>query len=250
MAQQNNSDARETDNQNDTVAETGTGNQAPPSAHRADTMVRAVGPDARKAMEQGGSTANEPRFTKGRNAPPTDQSRYPYTVEQMDEILREAPKGLFPDTPGGDGATPLTLDRQNFLIEMGNRGRFPSVQETERWARAVFNALRRRAVEIDDALTYEFAALVRVGESPEVQVQEMMWGGDYLDRSMRLLNMLGAWTRQEFYAQVASEADETADDAWVDAAIYSYFGTLKAFLGDDADTIGNLGELAPIWEQA
>src|SRR4051794_26228880 len=68
----------------------------PPSAHRADTMVRAVGADARQAMERGADTHNEPSFTKGRNAPPTDQSRYPYTVEQMDEMLTQAPQGIFP----------------------------------------------------------------------------------------------------------------------------------------------------------
>jgi len=222
----------------------------PPSAHRADTMVRAVGADARQAMERGASTRNEPSFTKGRNAPPTDQSRYPYTVEQMDEMLSEAPQGIFPDTPGGDGATRLSADRNRFLAEMGNRGHFPSQQETERWARAVFNAFRHRAVEVDDALTAEFAALVRVGEAPEVQVEEMMWGGDYLDRLMRLTSVLGAWSRDEFYTQVAQEGGETVDDPWVDAAIYSFLGTLKLFLGPDADGVANLGELASVWERA
>jgi hypothetical protein len=222
----------------------------PPSAHRADTIVRGVSPEARQTMERGGSTGNEPSFTKGRNAPPTDQSRYPYTVEQMDELLTEAPPGLFPDTPGGDGATPLSADRNHFLAEMGNRGRFPSQQETDRWARAVFNAFRHRAIEVDDALTAEFAGLVRVGEAPEVQVEEMMWGGDYLDRFTRLVTVLGAWTKEEFYEQVAEEAGETVDDPWVDAAVHSFFGTLKAFLGDDADRVGNLGELTPVWEQA
>lgn len=226
------------------------GTLPPPKAHRADTMVRGVAPDARRAMERGGSTGDEPSFTKGRNAPPIDQSRYPYTTEQMDQMLTEAPQGLFPDTPGGDGATPLSTDRNSFLAEMGNRGHFPSQRETERWARAVFNAFRQRAVEVDDALTAEFAALVRVGEAPEVQVEEMMWGGDYLDRSLRLLSMLGDWTREDFYQQVAEEAGETADDPWVDAAVHSYLGTLKAFLGPDADGVGDLGELAPVWERA
>jgi len=226
------------------------GTLPPPSAHRADTMVRGVGADARQAMERDASTRGEPSFTKGRNAPPTDQSRYPYTVEQMDEMLTQAPPGLFPDTPGGDGATPLSADRNSFLAEMGNRGHFPSHQETDRWARAVFNAFRHRALEVDDALILELTNLVRVGEAPEVQVEEMMWGGDYLDRMMRFVSVLGSWTRDEFYEQVAEEAGETPDDPWVDAAVHSFLGTLKAFLGDDADRVGNLGELTPVWEKA
>lgn len=171
-------------------------------------------------------------------------------VAEMDEMLTTGPKGIFPDAPGGDGATPLSADRNGFLVEMGNRGHFPSQQETEHWARAVFNALRHRAIEVDDALATEFAALVRVGEAPDVQVEEMMWGGDYLDRSIRLLSMLGAWTHHDFYEQVAQEGGETANDPWVDAAIHSYLGTLKAFLGSDADGVANLGELTAVWEQA
>jgi hypothetical protein len=226
------------------------GTLPPPSAHRADTMVRGVGADARQAMERDATTHGEPSFTKGRNAPPVDQSRYPYTVEEMDEMLTKAPQGLFPDTPGGDGATPLSADRNSFLADMGDRGRFPSQKETERWARSVFNAFRHRALEVDDALILEFTSLVRVGEAPEVQVEEMMWGGDYLDRMMRLVSVLGTWTRQEFYEQVAEEAGETPDDPWVDAAIHSFLGTLKAYLGSDADGVRNLGELAPVWEKA
>jgi len=220
----------------------------PPSAHRADTMVRAVSPEARQEMERGGTFGNQPSFTKGVNAPTVDQSSYPYTVEQMDEILTEAPRGLFPDTPGGDGATPLSADRKQFLQEMGNRGHFPSERETERWARAVFNALRQRAVEQDDALAEEFAAVVRVGEAPEVQVQEMMWGRDFLDRMSRALSVSGTWSRQTFYEYVAQEAGEAVDDPWVDAAVYSFLGTLKSFIGDDG-AAPELGELQAIWER-
>jgi hypothetical protein len=221
----------------------------PPSAHRADTMVRAVGPDARQEMERGGGFRNQASFTKGQNAPTTDQSRLPYTVEQMDEMLQEAPRGLFPDTPGGDGATPLSADRNNFLATMGERGHFPSQRETERWARAVFNVLRQHAIEQDDALTTEFAVVVRPGEAPEVQVEEMMWGGDFLDRMSRALSVASTWTRHEFYEQVAEEARETADDPWVDAAVHSFLSTLKSFLGDTADRISNLGELQEIWDR-
>ncbi len=221
----------------------------PPSADRADTMVRAVSPEARQEMEHGGVFRNQASFTKCVNAPTIDQSRLPYTVEEMDETLREAPRGLFPDTPGGDGATPLSADRNTFLAAMGNRGHFPSQRETERWARAVFNALRQRAKEQDDALATEFAAVVRVGEAPEVQVEEMMWGGDFIDRMSRALCVVGTWGRREFYEQVAEEAGETADDPWVDAAVYSFMGTLKSFLGENAHRVSSLGELQEIWDR-
>lgn len=225
------------------------GKLPPPSAHRADTMVRAVGPDARQEMEHNGVFRNQASFTKGVNAPTTDQSRYNYTVEEMDEMLSEAPRGLFPDTPGGDGATPLSADRNAFLDTMGERGHFPSRRETEKWARAVFNALRQRAVEQDDALAMEFSAVVRVGEAPEVQVEEMMWGGDFLDRMSRALSVAGTWTKNEFYEQVAEEAGATVDDPWVDAAVHSFLGTLKSFLGDDRRVGTDLGELQEIWSK-
>jgi len=229
--------------------EAGSDTIPPPRAHRADTMVRAVGPDARKEMERGGVDRNEANFTKGANAPTTDRTRYPYTVEQMDEYLTEAPRGIFPDTPGGDGATPLSADRGRFLAEMGRRGHFPSQGETVKWARAVFNAFRQHAIESDDALAAEFASVVRVGEAPEVQVEEMMWGGEYADRMSRLVAVAGDWSRQALYEQIAEEAGETADDPWVDAAVHSFLGTLKMFIGDDSREFGNLGELQQLWDR-
>ena len=53
-------------------------------------------------------------------------------------------------------------------------------------------------------------------------------------------DVVGAWTKEEFYEQVAEEAGEAADDPWVDAAVHSFFGTVKAFLGEDADRVANL----------
>jgi hypothetical protein len=224
------------------------GKLPPPSAHRADTMVRAVAPDARQEMEHNGVFQNQASFTKGVNAPTVDQSRYPYTTEQMDELMREAPQGLFPDTPGGDGATPLSADRQTFLRMMGDKGRFPSQRETEKWARAVFNALRHRALEKDEALILEMKTVVRFGEAPEVQVEEMMWGGDFVDRMSRLVTLLNTWPKREFYEQVAEEGGETVDDPWVDAAVHSFLGTLKVFLDGTADRLGNLGEMQQVWD--
>jgi len=226
---------------------TSEGTLPPPSAHRADTMVRAVSPAARQEMERGNDRTNQPSFTKGDNAPTADRSRYPYTVEDMDELLTEAPKGLFPDTPGGDGATPLSPDRGTFLATMGDRGHFPSQQETEKWARAVFNAIRQCAIEHDEALATEFASVVRIGEAPEVQVEEMMWGGDFLGRMRNALNVDSKWSVQDFYAHVAGEAGQHVDDPKVEAAIVSFFGTLKSYLTGDGMT--NLNELQEVWNR-
>jgi hypothetical protein len=224
----------------------------PPVAHRPDTMVRATGPGARTELERGDTTfGNQASFIKGQNAPTVDQARLPYTVEQMDDELREAPQGLFPDTPGGAGAMPLAPERATFLDEVTQLGHFPSRTEAEKWVRAVFNALRRRAIETDDALATELADVVRVGEAPEVQVEEMMWGGDFVDRFTRMVSLLRTWNRREFYVQVAAEADETLDDPWVEAAVYSFLGALKRTLGEHADrAVGNLGELQEVWERA
>lgn len=232
------------------AAET-SGQLPPPSAFRPDSVVRATGADARREMQQHANSDhdNDPNFTKGHNAPTSDQARTGYTVEQMDSYLEEAPRGVFPDTPGGAGATPLSADRGTFIGEVARRGHFPSNREAEKWTRAVFNALRHRAIEVDDALATEFASVVRVGEAPEVQVEEMMWGGDFVDRFSRLVCILQDWTKAEFYQQVAEEGHETVDDPWVDAAIHSFFGVLKQSLGDDADHC-KLGQMQDVWERA
>lgn len=225
----------------------------PPADFRPDSIVRGVSPQARQTMQSGNTDfGNEATFTKGQNAPTTDQSRGNYTVEQMDQYLTGSREGLFPDTPGGAGATPLSADRHTFIGEVTNLGHFPSRQEAEKWTRAVFNALRHHAYEADDrALMDELKQAVRFGESPEVQVEEMMWGGDFVDRFSRMTTLLQSWSKAEFYKQIAEEAGETADDPWVDAAVHSFFGALKRTLGDDADrTVGQLGELQDVWQRA
>jgi uncharacterized protein (DUF2267 family) len=220
---------------------------APPSAHRADHMVRGVSGEARQQMERGNQQTNEPSFTKGANAPTMDQSRGLYTVEEMDQMLTQAPRGIFPDTPGGDGATPLSVERDTFLANMTERGRFDSDDETVRWARAVFNTIRERAIEHDNALAADFSDVIRVGEAPEVQVEEMMWGGDFLGRMQRALGVKSSWSVEDFYASVAAEAGTTPDDAWVDAAVHSFLGTLKSYLGDGG--IASVGELQAVWDR-
>ena len=250
----------DTDNGMDPVRSVGieeaenSGKLPPPSAHRPDTIVRATGPDARMAMERHGDSDFDDQnlFAKGQNAPTRDLSRTPYTVEQMDSILEETPQGVFPDTPGGAGATPLSADRNTFIADVTEIGHFPSRREAEKWTRAVFNGLRHHTYEVDDrALMDEFKNNVRFGEAPEVQVEEMMWGGDFVDRYARMTALLQNWSKQAFYEQVAEEAGETPDDPWVDAAVHSFFGALKRALGDNADRmVTNLGELQEVWDRA
>ncbi len=224
----------------------------PPVEHRPDTMVRATSPEARTEMERGDTTfGNEASFTKGRNAPTTEQTGLPYTVEQMDEQLREAPQGLFPDTPGGAGATPLSSVRETFLEQMHRRGGYSSRGEAETAAQAVFNALRRRAIEIDDPIMAELSGMVRVGEAPEVQVEEMMWGGDSVDRLARLVTLLQNGNQHDFYTQVQQESGKAVDTGWAERAVTSFFAALKHVGGEQVQQgIGHLGELQGVWERA
>ena len=60
------------------------------------------------------------------------------------------------------------------------------------------------------------------------------------------VSVIGVWPRSKFYELVAAEAGETADDPWVDAAVHSYLGTLKSYLGDEANRLPNLGELQEV----
>lgn len=220
----------------------------PPSAHRPDSMVRAVSGEARQEMERGDQQRNESNFTKGRNAPTLDQSRYPYTVEDMDAALSEAPRPIFPDAPGGDGATPLSVERDTFLANMQERARFASDDETVRWAQAVFNGIRERAITQDETLGDLFSEVIRIGEAPEVAVEEMMWGGDFIGRMQKALAVDSSWTQEQFYSFVAQEADASANDPWVEAAVSSFLGTLKSYLGDEAPE--KLNELQAVWDRA
>lgn len=223
---------------------------APPASYRPDSVVRAVSPEARVEMERGDSHRNEANFTKGRNAPTLNQMQgSSKTTDATDEYLFNAPRGIFPDTPGGAGATPLATARRSFLNDVASIGHFPSLGEAERWTRAVFNSLRHRAVEVDDQMAAELASVIRVGEAPEVQVEEMMWGGDWLARFSQLVCLLQNWKRVEFYEQVAQQASETPDDPWVDAAVYSFFGALKRAMGDNAERC-SVGELQEAWDKA
>jgi uncharacterized protein (DUF2267 family) len=225
------------------------GTLPPPETHRPDTMVRGVSPNARKEMENAENTDlhNQASFTKGKNAPTVDRTGLPYTVEQMDEMFTQAPKPLFPDSPGGGGAAPLSADRDAFLDDMVACGHFGSRQEAARWAKAVFDALRLRLIEVDSARATVFDSVVRVGEAPEVQVEEMMWGQGYVDRFSLLVSNLRDWNKSDFYRQVANYGRVQPDDPWVEVAVHSFFSALKRRIGDAACDVGELREL---WQSA
>ncbi len=149
------------------------------------------------------------------------------------------------------GSTPPSPDRAAFLRTMSDRARFPSLDETERWAQAVFNALRHHALEQDPSLLTEFSSVVKVGEAPEVQVREMLWGGNFTERMLTMASYLGSWDRAGLDQKVADEAGVQPGDPWIDAAVTSFFGALKVQAGDDADhSLPALGALQPLWDQA
>ena len=112
---------------------------------------------------------------------------------------------------------------------------------------AVFNVLRQKALEADKTVASELAAVVRVGEAPEVQVEEMMWGGDYVARLGTLIENAQDLNKQDFYHAVSHQASSTADDPWVENAVYSFFAALKK--RNASINADNLGELRDIWER-
>ncbi|MBA3944508.1 MAG: hypothetical protein H0X37_08105 [Herpetosiphonaceae bacterium] len=149
------------------------------------------------------------------------------------------------------GSTALSPDRDAFLHVMSDYGHFSSLGETERWAKGVFDALRHHALEQDETIMTELNGVVKVGEAPETQVREMMWGGNFVERMVEMVSYLQTWTKQGFYAKVAQEAGSREGDALVEAAVCGFFHALKEQLGADADrSVPNLGELQADWESA
>ncbi len=149
------------------------------------------------------------------------------------------------------GSTALSPDREAFLRVMSDYGHFSSLDETERWAKGVFDALRQHALEQDETIMTELNGVVKVGEAPETQVREMMWGGNFAQRMAELTSYLQTWTKQGLYAKVAQEAGSQAGDPWVEAAVCGFFHALKEQLGADAErSVPNLGQLQADWQSA
>lgn len=219
----------------------------PPQAEPDGTIASSADSETRRELESEGNPQGAAVFTKGDNAPTFNQTGLPYTVQDMDDLETGPTRGS--DTPSGSGATPLSLDREAFIHDVMRSGHFISPGEAQTWSKAVFNALRRRALEADHTVMTAFAPLVRAGETPDVQVEEMMWGGDYAQRMLMLLKTLNSPSKAEFYRDVAQQVNETADDPWVEDAVYSFFGALKQRVGGD-ETLENLGELHDVWVRA
>lgn len=173
----------------------------------------------------------------------------------IDEPGTDLPAGLHrpANTRTPDAITPSDLSpaRDQFLQTMLARGNFGSLREAERWAQGVFDAARHRALESDHAAYTQLMGTVKFGEAPEVQVQEMMWGGNFVERMVSLASYLQTWDKASFYAKVAEEAGSKPGDPQVEPAVEAFFAALKEQLGPEAfHSLPDLGEIQPIWDRA
>ncbi len=218
-----------------------------PQAEQPDRLASSARSEARQELENEGNPQGAAVFTKGDNAPTFNQTGLPYDTTEMNRQAHEPDGGA--DKPGGDGATPLSAERMPFLDDLVKSGHFGDRVTAAHWAKAVFNVLRARALDADpDTFSNELAQVVRVGEAPAVQVEEMMWGGDFIKRWSRMLNALQQPTKQQFLRDVAQAASSDAADPWVEDAVYNVLGAIKS-RSDSVDP-SNLGELQSIWQQA
>jgi uncharacterized protein (DUF2267 family) len=220
----------------------------PPQVTLHHTVASSADVETRRNMQNTDAAQGSAGFTKGDNANTFERTGLPYTVEDM--ARQEAGPARGADVPAGSGATPISADRDAFLAEMVQNGHFGDAAEADRWATAVFNALRERALENDTsmAIATELGSVIRVGEAPEVQVAEMIWGGDFVSRMQTLLGAMSDVKKSDFLRTVATYANSSPEDPWVEGAVYSFFGALKSRAGNvDA---GKLGELGEIWRSA
>jgi hypothetical protein len=218
----------------------------PPQVTLNHTAASSADDATRRNMQNTDGAQGAAGFTKGNNANTMERTGLPYTTEDMARQGAGPARGA--DVPAGSGATPISADRDAFLAEMVKNGRFGDAAEADRWATAVFNALRERALASDKTIASELGAVVRVGEAPEVQVAEMIWGGDFVARMQAMLGAMSEVKQGDFLRTVATYANSSPEDPWVEGAVYSFFGALKSRAGDvDA---GKLGELGEIWRSA
>ncbi|HYF63703.1 MAG TPA: hypothetical protein VD886_12865 [Herpetosiphonaceae bacterium] len=217
----------------------------PPQVTLRHTAASSADDATRRNMQNTDGAQGEAGFTKGDNSNTMERTGLPYTADDM------ARQGVGPargaDVPAGSGATPISADRDAFLADMVKLGHFADADEADTWATAVFNALRERALESDKTIASELGLVVRVGEAPEVQVAEMIWGGDFVARLRTLIGALSDVNKGDFLRTVATYAKSGAEDPWVEGAVYSFFGALKSRAGDiDASRLGELGQ---VWQR-
>ena len=216
-----------------------------PQAKQPPRIASSASSEARQELENEGNPQGAAVFTKGDNAPTFNQTGLPYTQTDMNRQQHEPDGGA--DQPGGDGATPLSRERGNFLKDVMRTGHFADQVEAVLWTKAFFNVLREYALPHNVELRSELSQLVREGESPDVQLQEMLWGGDFVDRFARMLNAMQAPSRQVFLRGMATAANTSADDPWVEDALYAILSAIKE--RSDAVDSNGLGDLQTIWER-
>jgi hypothetical protein len=62
-----------------------------------------------------------------------------------------------------------------------------------------------------------------------------------------MLGAMSAVKKSDFLRTVATYANSSPEDPWVEGAVYSFFGALKSRAGDiDASRLGELGQ---IWQR-
>jgi len=219
----------------------------PPQVTLRHTAASSADDATRRNMQNTDGAQGAAGYTKGNNANTMERTGLPYTAEDMARQGAGPSRGA--DVPAGSGATPISADRDAFLADMVESGHFGGTDEADKWATAVFNALRERALESDTsmAVATELGSVIRVGEAPEVQVAEMIWGGDFVARLRTLIGALSDVGKDDFLRTVATYAKSSADSPWVEDAVYSFFGALKRRAGDvDASRLGELGQ---IWQR-
>jgi len=217
----------------------------PPQVTLNHTAASSADDATRRNMQNTDGAQGAAGYTKGNNANTMERTGLPYTAEDMARQGAGPSRGA--DVPAGSGATPISADRDAFLADMVKNGHFGGTDEADKWATAVFNALRERALESDKTIASELGSVVRVGEAPEVQVAEMIWGGDFVARLRTMIGALSDVNKDDFLRTVANYAKSSAEDPWVEGAVYSFFGALKSRAGDiDASRLGELGQ---VWQR-
>ncbi|GAC1636624.1 MAG: hypothetical protein NVS4B8_00240 [Herpetosiphon sp.] len=183
-------------------------------------------------------------------------------------IIRSALASGLVDEPGSDyllprrpantatpeavaASTPLSPHRHEFLQALAGRAGLSIRSEAEHWALGVFDALRYHALSADPSFRSRLSGVVRVGEAPEVQRDEMLWGGNFVERLVEFVSFLQTWNRESFLHKVAEEAGVKFDGPTVEAAVLGFFAAMKQQLGSEAtNCVPHLGEIESLWQEA
>lgn len=222
----------------------------PPRNERGDTIARSASAEAREALLHPDAPQGAAVFTKGDNAPTLNQVGLPYTTEDLNRPAHGPAAGA--DQPGGSGATPLAADRNEFMHEIERAAGLDSLNTARHWTEAIFNTLRALALEHDPATTTTLLAEVtRAGEAPDVALKEMLWGGDYVRRMARLLEIAADQVSEaDLLQRLTTMLPDVPAETQVRAALQGLFQALASRLGADERTALKLGALQQLWDTA